>query len=218
MKKTISISFIALSIIFLFVTVVKADVSPIVVNKIRSHSVSLISEFENGGIGYCTGVVLKNTEEESVVLTAKHCVSDNQTIYVGDIKSEYYVTATIDDLALVYFGAYLNNKTPVKIAQDAKINQSVYHIGYPPSGELISNGYISSITSQNGYTDLYSIGGCSGGGIFDIEGNIVGTLWGGNKTLTVFEPLNDIKSFLNIIGINYDTKENYKESKVLLSR
>ena len=164
--------------------------------KIIQHTVSLFSEYTDGGFGSCTGVVLKNTPEESYVLTAKHCTSDKQAIYIGDIQGKYYIVGADKDLAIIYFSRHIKNKFPIQLASYVTVGQTIYHLGYPSGKEYYKLADVDTITTGNIYTKAISIPGCSGGGVFNEYGELVGILWGGNKEISATVSLRYIKKFL----------------------
>jgi S1-C subfamily serine protease len=148
---------------------------------------------------YCTGVVIKNTPESSQVLTAKHCVGNKRTVYIGDLKSNNYKKSRIDDLAVVYFDKSIPNKLSVKKAWDNnKVGDKVYHLGYPMNKEVYVNGKITSIFLDV-HADFKPLHGCSGGGVFNESGELVGievAILNSNGE-AIFEPIKSVRSFLN---------------------
>jgi S1-C subfamily serine protease len=171
--------------------------------KIRDNTVSIFMEIDTGGAGYCTGVVIKNDVTESAILTAKHCTENNRTFYVEDLNSQDYAVDLKNDLAIIYFDSYISNKNTVKLSiNNNNVGDLVFHLGYPTSGELFSMAEITKITLKNAYATFRSIPGCSGGGVFNASGELVGILWGGVGEDSVFEPIKDIRNFLSQIGIN----------------
>ena len=102
MKKLL-ITIILLSFLFFTENTPAQLISPSVLTTARKSTVALFMEFETSGIGYCTGVVIKNEDNYSEVLTAKHCTDGKQTIIIGTIRASHYVIDTNNDLAVVYF-------------------------------------------------------------------------------------------------------------------
>jgi len=194
-----------LSILFVFCVVSSssAEVSnQTLLTKIRDNTVSIFIEIDTGEAGYCTGVVIQNDLNESAVLTAKHCTDSDSTFYVEELNSRDYAVDLKNDLAIIYFDSYIYNKNAVKLSANNKIGDLVFHLGYPSSGELFSMGEITKITLKNIYATFISIPGCSGGGVFNNSGELVGILWGGVGEDSAFESIKDVRSFLSQIGIN----------------
>jgi S1-C subfamily serine protease len=150
---------------------------------------------------FCSGVVIKNTPYESEVLTAKHCVNGKKKAEIGDVVSSKFVKAPYDDMAIIYFNQTLPNKLVVKIAYDKNNNgDKVYTFGYPLGKEKFSEGTITSVGMFNAYSNFYVNHGASGSGVFNESGELVGIVWGmmfKDTHQAVFEPLKDVKKFLN---------------------
>lgn len=168
-----------------------------------SSTVSIF--FLGNGIGRCSGVVVKETEDNTHILTAKHCINVSEENYVDNNLVTFIVTSPNDDLAYLIVDGQLENRTVATIGnQEAKIDETIYHIGYPDwDGKMYkANGPVNRKTNDWSWANLRSKGGCSGGGIFNEEGELVGILWGGLtfEPVTIFEPLRDIKIFLDKIN------------------
>lgn len=193
-----------------------ADEVPEVLKVVMRYStVQIMSYGREGGTGICSGVVIENESSYSAVLTAKHCISVDEEVYVEDTKSLYISTSTTEDLAVI-ISPHIPNKQVAEFAKySSRIGDTVYHLGYPFLEEYTSMGKIKRINSDYQYGDFSVIHGCSGGGVFNSDGQLVGTVWGfiqkglfSSEGLSIFEPLRDIKKFLDII------KQSYKEAYV----
>jgi len=202
MKKWL-ISAILIGSIFLNTNAIAQLVSPSVLEISRNVTVPLSITFKSSETGYCTGVVLKNTKNSGIILTAKHCTDNSTIIRIDNIEAVYYKNSPDNDLALIYYDQYLPNKRPVTISPNNIILSSrVYHLGYPRSKELFTNGIVSFITNDDCYAIIKTKPGCSGGGIFNTMGELVGIVWGSNGLGTaVFESLKNIKQFLQSANI-----------------
>jgi V8-like Glu-specific endopeptidase len=190
------------------------------IDKMRSTSVSLLMTSDKN-TGICSGTVIKNTDEESIVLTAKHCMPDKpawikifynnkwygETIYAESSASVDYISSKDDDLALLFFNEKIEGKTSVKIAETPlNAHELAKHIGYPEMSEYIASGYIIRKTHKDYYIEMTAIGGCSGGGMYNIDGELIGVLYAGitwtMKTTTLFNGLEDINRFLAEAGVD----------------
>lgn len=204
MKKII----IALVLIVLCITsnVLASDVPTAnVYDLFRDSTVSIFS-VGNGGSGLCSGTVIENKLHRSVVLTAKHCIGLDEEMYVEYIDVAYIATSTDDDLALLILNSYIPYKKPVKFA-DANIykGEQVFHIGYPDLSKYEVDGIVYLPKGDSHYAKMTVISGCSGGGLFNKYGELVGVVWGSlslnwDKNLTIYEPLSDITKFIKDIN------------------
>jgi len=157
----------------------------------------------------CSGVIVSETERNQYVLTAKHCIDIFEEVYVDHNKAKLYLASTSDDLALIIVNGKIPGKVPIKFsAVPTYIGAEVHHIGfptgYPSLTPYLSTGVVSRISNDWNFALLEIVLGCSGGGVFDEDGNLIGILWGSydtyNNKITIFEPLEDITKFLNEIN------------------
>jgi len=180
---------------------------------IEKHSVRLFS-IGYGGIGGCTGTVLSNDETKATVLTCKHCISIDEELFVEDKKVIKIITAPDNDLAYLIVEGKLKNKKPAKIAnKNEETGSKVLMYGKPGlTINYTKTGSVLVYTRHWAFAKLELIGGCSGSGLFNLQGELVGTVWGsykeggtggtlftepvGGTPIGIFEPLTDIKKFL----------------------
>ena len=204
MKKII----IGLILIFLCITS-NANASDIlftdVYSMFRDSTVSIFS-VGNNEVSTCSGVLIENTLHKSKVLTAKHCIDVFEKTYVEDIEVSYIITSKDDDIALLVLNQYIPYKTSAKLFyRNVYKLEKIYHIGYPNLDEYKSEGYVNLARGDSHYAKMKIIPGCSGGGLFNEKGKLVGIVWGGvslysNKSLAIYEPLTDINRFLRTIN------------------
>lgn len=163
----------------------------------EKNSVSIMS-FGNG-IGRCTGVLIKNDKNGAVILTAKHCVDVYEETYV-DGKSVKKIGVSIDDdIAYMVISEPLENKEAVTIAKTpVKKDDTVFIYGYPKGDPFIRLGKVMFSNNDHQLARLEVIPGCSGGGVYNEKGELVGIVWGKliNEKTAFFEPLKDVKRFL----------------------
>ena len=169
---------------------------------IRQSAVSIFSV--GSGAGICSGVLIENTK----ILTAKHCIDTFEEVYVENISVKTIIASVDDDLAILVLSKPIPNKVVTKLAKyNSIIGDNVYHIGYPRFSEYYSEGIVNLKTKDHYYAILDIIPGCSGGGVWNDKGDLVGIAWGGmslggmfsSKTLAVFEPIEDVYRFLRSI-------------------
>ena len=190
-----------------FNTIFKGNVSAYLAedacNVYEKSSVSLFSV--NPGISKCSGVIIKEHNNRTYVLTAKHCINLNEEVYVEDYEVINIITSVFDDLAILVIEGNIKNKKPAKLSNDnLPKNEMVYFIGYPSLIDTYKSvGKAIKYSKDWGYAHLKSVGGCSGAGIYKKGGYLIGILWGGlrNKDVTIFETLEDIKRFLKSIEL-----------------
>ncbi len=166
--------------------------------------------FGDGSVGSCSGTIIGEIDERHYILTAKHCIDVTEEMYVELQEVLYVITSISDDLALVVVDGLIPDKKVAKLATfDAWINETVYHIGYPGGVVYKASGKVSRYTKDSQYLDFQVISGCSGGGIFNNNGELVSVVWGGyenpksNQPLkSVAESLYDVRNFLTSIGVD----------------
>ena len=169
-------------------------------DRLNKYAVEIVSV--NPNIGRCSGVVVRKTKYETHILTAKHCVHPTEEQYVETSEIFMIITSATDDLALMIVDGNIVNKEVVKLSDyDAYVGETVFHIGFPKMvGEpFISSGAIFRISKDWHWGNFDSIPGCSGGGVFNSNNELVGTLWGGllGSKISIYEPVSDVKIFLN---------------------
>ena len=181
--------------------------SPELEKKLIDQTVSIL--MFGDGMGSCSGTVIYEDTKSHYVLTAKHCVNVTEEMYVEHIGVSYIITSVSDDLALLVTENKIPNKKVAVISYwDAFINDEVHHLSYPGAIMYKASGKVTRYTNDHQYLDFQAIGGCSGGGIFNSDGELISVLWGGYRNpkkesplKTVAEPLKDVRSFLNQIGL-----------------
>ncbi len=168
--------------------------------KIQKSSVKIYTV--NPDFGFCTGTIIKDDGNEAQTLTCKHCVSLNEETYVENNRVIDIRVSASDDLAIMTT-ASIPNKEPMVLAKyKALQGYKVYVFGQPGFTKIHSvEGTILRYSEDWGYMNIKVIPGCSGGGVFDEEGKLVGVVWGGllGDSIGIFEPLDDVKSFINRI-------------------
>lgn len=159
--------------------------------------------------------------------TSAHVVANADSVYVQNIKGDYFKVATIyinkqTDVAVLkivdtHFIPFRNLPYIIQKGQ-SDIGEDVFTLGYPrPTSEVVYNrGYLSAGTGYNGDTLAYQIAitanpGNSGGPIFNDFGDVIGILSGKqitaesvvfiSKSKNIFSALSDIKK---------DTSNNYR--------
>lgn len=192
-------------------------------NLIQSHSkVEILQEYNvvvyHEERANCSGTVIRSTSKETLVLTAAHCVVDNNKIaeygYIEDNKNKYkvriYKINQKKDLAL------LKTVVPGPILKTAKfasklpaVGEDVWVVGNPAGAiDSISKGVVSKIDVHKFETDLMQIDvtawyGSSGGGIFNTKFELIGVMTrfgpqrGGTTGYMYVVSLSEVLNFLS---------------------
>lgn len=137
----------------------------------------------------CTGVLYKTTPQKSIIVTASHCVSVFPLKAEGINVVKSYKSAH-NDIAVLITEKPLTNKIPTVVTKTApKKDDGVYVFGYPGGKEYYGYGKFLKEHSTAviemyprvaiTYGDLLVVAvpifpGCSGGGLFNSEGELIG--------------------------------------------
>ena len=165
----------------------------------ETHEVFILDQGFTGGM--CTGTVLENSNK-AVVLTAKHCISIQPEIYVEGIKVEDYEVSKTYDLALLYLEDVVEDKVPAVIGtKNARRGDELFGLGYSSiTGFPLYGTHFFSI-GHNAQAKMEVRSGCSGGGLFNTEGELVGVVWGYNRIgLRIYTPISFVQKFLDEVG------------------
>jgi S1-C subfamily serine protease len=166
-------------------------------------------------------------DSKGYLVTSAHVVVNADSVYVQNIKGDYFKVATI----------YLNKQTDVAILKiedehfqpfkslpyviqkgQTEIGEDVFTLGYPRStSEVVYNrGYLSASTGYNGDTLAYQIAitanpGNSGGPIFNDFGDVIGILSGKQITAEGVVFISKSKNILSALSdIKKDTTNNFR--------
>lgn len=174
----------------------------IIFKKLDKHSVSIFGV--KSKILKCSGVVIKEDEDTTHIISCAHCLTSLSEYYVEKSKVRYAIGIPGEDL-LYIVADRLKDKEPVKLANEtAPLEEKVYHAGYPSMvNKYTSEGKVIRYTDDWGWAELAVKGGCSGGGVFNKNKELVGIVWGQYKSegVAVFEPITDVKIFLDKVKI-----------------
>ena len=129
------------------------------------------------GFGGCSGVVIKNTPTESIVLTAKHCLSFDGEMYVQSLVVVAVGSSLKSDIAYLILDKFIPNKTPARLSNYIpKSVDKIVAVGFPGSDLYITKGSIFVQTPKEQYAWLEIISGCSGGGVYNTYGELIGIM------------------------------------------
>jgi len=166
-------------------------------NSIEKHSVQIFMVNQ----GYCTGTVLSN-EGNATVLTCKHCIVPSEETRADYLKTKLIITSGNDDLAYLIMDGFFIDKVPAKLGNYYRLKGEEIYI-YGKQGlahTFTSKGIVIRLTDDWAWSEMEAIPGCSGSGVFNKKSELIGVLGRGmidrGKNITIFEPLFDIKKFL----------------------
>lgn len=166
---------------------------------------SSVSIFSIGGqyTSICSGVVIKNDAQNIQVITAKHCSDVYEEVYVEGIKIDYSIESSSDDLAILILSSTIPDKSPVQLAdRGAKRKEIIYYLGFPNTEVYTRVGVVWLNAIDNSYAFMEIIPGCSGGGVYNEYGELIGIAFAsisGKNKMAIYEPLPDIRKFLREI-------------------
>ena len=178
----------------------KSEEEVVKINKIEDSTVSIFSV--NPGISFCSGVLIGEDDNNSYVVTCKHCVSEEEEVYVEDNRVIDIRANVDDDLALFVVEGKIADKEVAKLANsNVKRYDKLSHVGYPALKIYKSDGEVLRVTNDWIWADFTSQRGCSGGGVYNGDKELVGILWGKliGMGITIFEPIEDVKRFLSTV-------------------
>lgn len=153
----------------------------------------------------CSGVVINNQTAYATVLTAKHCVGQNVSYFVEEYPALVVTISEKEDLAFLYVPFNIKGKISATVAkQGLFLNQQVYLLGKLTLGDYWQKGRTFIPLLNFDIVILNSRQGCSGGGVWNEKGELVGILVAGlgknESPISVIMNLKKVKVFLNEIG------------------
>lgn len=180
--------------------VIETDRLDLIIPNAITSSVSLFGVGEKG-FGSCSGVVIKNTPTESIVLTAKHCIVYEKEIFVEDIKIDSVGVSISKDLGYLRLNKFIPFKTPATLSNYIPHSKDrITGIGYPKGELYITKGKIFLETLDYQMTRMEIVSGCSGGGVFNEDGELIGIILGHVPYLNIsmLVKLQDLHKFIAV--------------------
>ena len=132
-----------------------------------------------------TGIIIKITEDFTYILTNRHVATIGTHVYVNKngliYKVDILKNSAFNDLALVRMNGKFSDKEVVRGFADHKIQEKIYSVGmYLGNHFIYSEGTVAGVNIINDLlVNLPSANGCSGSGIFNSKGEVIGLLYGG---------------------------------------
>lgn len=140
-----------------------------------------------------TGIVVKITEDFTYILTNKHIAPIGTIVNISHGRKMYQTeilkNSAFNDLSLIRMNGKLYGKKTVKGFSNPKTQERIYSVGqYLTNNFIYSEGTIAGISRTNKLiVNLPSSKGCSGSGIFNSKGEVVGLLFG-SYMINIFSP------------------------------
>ena len=220
-KSLLFISLVAYISFFVTRIYFKPDIPHKTIMSVIDSSVHYKVNFSKDGLDYyatCTGVVLDNTPDFALVATAKHCIKEGSPSYVEGILVEKVIVHDTRDLALVILSEKIPHKYPAKRpSEEHTVFSNIFHIGFPGGVTLYSQGKTLAQSFKIDVGLLHVIKGCSGGGVFNQEGELIGIAVMTAPPLGLYESYRGFISFLaaqDIDSLKLEIKSNKYMSRI----
>lgn len=129
-----------------------------------------------------TGIIFKMTYNHTYVLTNAHVAGNGKKLYTIDVKNKRIYGKLVSqhdtmDLAIVSFPTKLAGKKQIKGIKYPIPGEKVYTMGQHLGRLYIyGEGLYSGIDSDHDVYQLPVAWGCSGSGVFDKNGNLLGLI------------------------------------------
>jgi len=161
--------------------------------EVRKTTVEIYG-YSGANISGCSGVLIRS----NIALTAKHCAVGYEEIYVDNHKVKSVIISPSKDIAVLITEEPVGNHV-VKIA-NKMIDSKQYVFGY--GRPFIDDYFIAGIYLRTTHHGALTVGtiipGCSGAGVFNSKGELVG-VWSADMPklkLIIFEDLDEVRKFL----------------------
>lgn len=170
------------------------------------------------GTAICTGIIVAKNSYSTGILTAKHCTQNAEEIYIDGFNMSttiHYELEKYDLSYVVLFQSYLYRDAISIFKGKVLFNEGVCNLGYPRKARY-SAGKVIAVMKNNLYTDNSSIPGCSGSGIINKNGQLIGILWGGyskdKNSESVITVSSNNQAIINFLRQINKLKEVYLEN------
>lgn len=181
---------------------IKKLTEEVVISKtVQKNTVSIMGLGRS--MGFCSGVIVKETKKNTYIITCKHCVGPTEETLIENVQADVIFTPMNEDLALIIVEGKIPEKCPATLAKtNPKLNEKLIHIGYPVFELYESWGNLLRTSKDWHWATFKSRGGCSGGGVYNTKKELVGILWGGLglSSMSMYESIEDIHKFLKKVN------------------
>ena len=198
--------------LLLFFTFISCNVFAFNIDKAQQNNVVIISQ-DTEGVSMCNGVVIVNNKDSAIILTAKHCVSEESDLYVEHYTAYILTVSDVYDLALIYTLENIKDKKEANLTyRKLNIYEKVYYWGELYQKEIYLIGRIFQYKNEMILSTMQVQRGCSGGGIWDKNNNLIVIVHAGyfeneesiEAEASLSEGIDAIYNFLiNFIEVNY---------------
>lgn len=145
----------------------------------------------DGQHGICTGFVVSASKGE--VLTALHCVPEDEPLYVDGVPST--VVKRSETLALIE-GPKMT-KPPLSVKKgEAKVGEEIWSFGYAWGQLTVFHRWVAHFKDSDLATDGPLAPGMSGGPMTDLKGEVIGINQAANDVVGIACGSNEIRAFL----------------------
>lgn len=179
---------------------------------LKSSTVTVegINKIKNGyEIFTCTGIIIHDDEKTTGILTAQHCVENVDRVIIDKRYDVVSVQASKTiDVAYLVIDNVIMHKNSVKLARyNVSMNQLAYSLSYTSTEEIFNCGRVISIGKKSYVTDKPIKVGCSGSGVINVRGKLIGVIWGGyslngkeiSSIITNIKPIRDFLKSINFL-------------------
>lgn len=159
-------------------------------------------------LGNCSGVILSNTPKAgALVITASHCIKPKGKGFIEGFPAVVLDVSPDRDLALVGTSKYLMNKKPIKFPKEKQyVFDEIYHIGTPNNKLYFRKGKTILQSSKQDIAILKVIPGCSGGGVYNIKGELIGIATATSGPLGFYESVREVMYYIANIKLTKQEK------------
>ena len=150
----------------------------------------------------CSGVVLENTENLAIVITASHCIQPDGQVFIDSIPAVKVAKQGTRDLALVLLNQGIPLKKPVTFpVKPQLLFDKLYYVGMPSNQLFFSQGFTIH-QSYNEDIGIFSlIPGGSGGGVYNKKGELIGIGVAYKGALGIYEHVRGLSDYVARVNI-----------------
>ena len=153
-------------------------------------------------IGSCSGVVLENTENLAIVITASHCIKPDSQVFIDSIPAIKVAKHETRDLALIL----LKQRIPLKKTATFPVKpqllfDKLYYVGMPSNQLFFSQGFTIHQSYGEDIGIFRLIPGCSGGGVYNKKGELIGIGVAYKSIFGIYEHVRGLSDYIARVNI-----------------
>lgn len=183
----------------------QADIpQEMILNSVQSTVAYTVKYSENNKdlIGTCSGVVLENTENLAIVITASHCIKSDGQIFIDSIPAVKVAKHGTRDLALVLLNQGIPLKKPATFpVKPQLLFDKLYYVGMPSNQLFFSRGFTISQSYSEDIGIFSLIQGCSGGGVYNKKGELIGIGVAYKSIFGIYEHVRGLSDYIARVNI-----------------